>query len=323
MTEFDIAGRRRPPGIADAARRGPLLFLAATLALLAAGPACSQENHLSQRAVLYNEDPSNPQGQQYVGSVVWHTAPAKTAGQPDDVAVKADVDIPAAGLKLTMSFRRNTDQSLPASHLIELAFKQAPGSVNGSIDSVPGVLMKSAEQARGVPLSGLSVKVTDGYFLFGLADGAAARAKNLESLLGRAWIDVPVIYSNKRRGIVAVEKGLSGEKAFRVAFGGLPPMPAPMPVPTSMPVPAKPGTGFVVQVSSQLSEADAQASFSVLRGKYPDLLGSRAPIIKRVDSGGNRAFYRAAVGSFETIDDAQQFCDKLKANGGQCLVQKN
>src|SRR5580698_4391509 len=95
-------------GLGIAGRR--LIFLAA-IAPLAAVPARSEQYHLSQRAVLYNEDPSNSQGHQYVGSVIWRTVPVKTARQPDDIVVKADVDIPVAGLKMTMSFRRNTDQS--------------------------------------------------------------------------------------------------------------------------------------------------------------------------------------------------------------------
>jgi len=35
---------------------------------------------VAQRAVLYDEDPSNPKGKQYVGSVVWRTEPLKATG---------------------------------------------------------------------------------------------------------------------------------------------------------------------------------------------------------------------------------------------------
>jgi cell division protein FtsN len=34
-------------------------------------------------------------------------------------------------------------------------------------------------------------------------------------------------------------------------------------------------------------------------------------------------FYRAAVGPFDTADEASQFCATLKAAGGQCVVQRN
>ena len=39
--------------------------------------------------------------------------------------------------------------------------------------------------------------------------------------------------------------------------------------------------GYLVQVSSQRNEADAQASYRALQHKYPSVLGSRAPLIMR------------------------------------------
>jgi hypothetical protein len=36
--------------------------------------------------------------------------------------VRADIEIPDRKFKMTMSFRRNTDSSLPASHTAELTF---------------------------------------------------------------------------------------------------------------------------------------------------------------------------------------------------------
>src|SRR5882724_11282400 len=75
---------------------------------------------VAQRVVLYDEDPSDPKGKQYVGSVIWRTEPIKASGnQKADIAVRADIEIPDRKFKMTMSFRRNTDSSLPASHTAE------------------------------------------------------------------------------------------------------------------------------------------------------------------------------------------------------------
>src|SRR4029450_3684981 len=76
--------------------------------------------------------------------------------------------------------------------------------------------------------------------------------------------------------------------------------------------------GFVVQVSSQKTEADAQASYKSLQSKFPNVLGSRSPVIKRADLGEKGVFYRAMVGPFGTRDEAAQFCINLKTAGGQC-----
>ena len=81
--------------------------------------------------------------------------------------------------------------------------------------------------------------------------------------------------------------------------------------------------GYLVQVSSQKNEADAQASYRALQGKFPAVLGSRPPVIKRADLGEKGVYYRAMVGPFGSPDEASQFCSSLKSAGGQCVVQRN
>jgi hypothetical protein len=174
---------------------------------------------VAQRVVLYDEDPSDPKGKQYVGSVIWRTEQIKAAaGQKADIAVRADIEIPDRKFKMTMSFRRNTDTSLPASHTAELTFILPPDFAGGGVGNVPGILMKSNEQARGTPLAGLAVKVTDGFFLVGLSNVDADRQRNLQLLKERSWFDVPLVYVNQRRAIIAIEKGAPGERAFNDAF---------------------------------------------------------------------------------------------------------
>src|SRR6202158_5397188 len=174
---------------------------------------------VAQRVVLYDEDPSDPKGKQDVGSVIWRTEQIKAAaGQKADIAVRADIEIPDRKFKMTMSFRRNTDTSLPASHTAELTFILPPDFAGGGVGNVPGILMKSNEQARGTPLAGLAVKVTDGFFLVGLSNVDADRQRNLQLLKERSWFDVPLVYVNQRRAIIAIEKGAPGERAFNDAF---------------------------------------------------------------------------------------------------------
>ena len=81
--------------------------------------------------------------------------------------------------------------------------------------------------------------------------------------------------------------------------------------------------GYLVQVSSQRSESDAQASFKALQSKFPSVLGSQTPVIKRADLGDKGVYYRAMIGPFGTPEEASQFCGNLKSAGGQCVVQRN
>ena len=132
-----------------------------------------------------------------------------------------------------------------------------------------------------------------------------------------------LVYSNQRRAILVVEKGASGDAAFQAAFAAWGQTPA-----TAMPqqTPDQPSArdgGYVVQVSSQRSEEDALAAYKALQSRFPDVLGSHAPVIRRADLGDKGAFYRAVVGPFATSDEAAQFCGILRTAGGYCVVQKN
>ena len=81
--------------------------------------------------------------------------------------------------------------------------------------------------------------------------------------------------------------------------------------------------GYVVMVSSDRSEDDALAAYRRLRKRYPHLLGTRAPLIKRADLGAHGTYYRTRVGPFESAEDAARFCGRLRAAGSPCIVQRN
>lgn len=174
---------------------------------------------VAQRVVLYEEDPNNAQGNRYVGSALWRTETVSPGpGLSPELAIRVDVEVPERRLQMTMSIRRNNDSALPASHTVEIMFNLPADFPFGGVANVPGLLMKEAEQARGAPLSGLAVKVTNGFFLIGLSAVDADRQRNLQLLRERSWFDIPVVYNNGRRAILAVEKGTPGERAFEEAF---------------------------------------------------------------------------------------------------------
>jgi hypothetical protein len=178
-----------------------------------AGPA------VAQRVVLYEEDQNDPQGRRFVGSAVWRTETVSPGpGLTPELAVRADIEIPERHITVTWSLRRNTDQALPASHTIEIMFNLPPDFAGGGIANVPGVLMKQSEQARGTPLAGLAVKVTNGFFLIGLSAVDADVQRNMQLLKERPWFDIPMVYTNGGRAIIAMEKGAPGDRAFADAF---------------------------------------------------------------------------------------------------------
>ena len=105
-----------------------------------------------------------------------------------------------------------------------------------------------------------------------------------------------------------------------------PPAQRPLTPPTAAtPAPAANAAagGYVVQVSSQRSEVDAQAYFRFLQEKFPSELEGRTAIIRRADLGAKGIFYRVVTGPFASADEADQFCGNLKAAGGTCIIQRN
>lgn len=121
----------------------------------------TEQASVAQKVVLYEEDPADPNGKRFVGSVIWRTAMATVVpGQPPELVIRADIEVPERKLAMTWSLRRNTDKGLPATHTIEVLFKLAPNFPGGGVSNVPGILMKQAESTGGVPLAGLAVKVT-------------------------------------------------------------------------------------------------------------------------------------------------------------------
>ena len=60
--------------------------------------------------------------------------------------------------------------------------------------------------------------MTPGFFLIGLSALETDMQRNIQLLKERAWFDIPLVYANNRRAILAMEKGTPGERAFNDAF---------------------------------------------------------------------------------------------------------
>jgi hypothetical protein len=60
--------------------------------------------------------------------------------------------------------------------------------------------------------------ITNGFLLIGLSALETDRERNIQLLKERSWFDIPVVYNNGRRAILALETGNPGERAFEEAF---------------------------------------------------------------------------------------------------------
>jgi hypothetical protein len=206
-----------------------LLFIGAVSALLVttsaeAGACDNQTVSTSDKAeqlssaVLINEHHATPYGERHAGSVCWSLERVKAAGQPDRLVVHADVDIPDLDMKMAMDISQNTEGSSAASHFVVMTFEQPKNVAGGEVVSVPGMMLKTSERAKGTPLAAQATKIAKGSFLVGLSNRDRDRSRNLQLLKERSWFDIPLFYASQRRGILAVEKGYRGGQIFHEAM---------------------------------------------------------------------------------------------------------
>ena len=78
---------------------------------------------------------------------------------------------------------------------------------------------------------------------------------------------------------------------------------------------------WVVQLSAQRSEEEAQSAFRAAQAKHATL-ASYQMVIRKKDQGKRGVFYAAQVGPFPR-DDANGLCSRIRSAGGKCFIQEN
>jgi hypothetical protein len=170
---------------------------------------------VTQKMFLYEERLGQTAPTAIEGTVAWSSAEESPGGDAKaEPVVRAQVNVPSKGLTALITFRRNGDRSLPASHLVELVFSLPENFEGGGIESVQRVAMKRTEQDRGDALIAVPAKITDDFHMIALNDFPEAITKNTELLRTRNWIDIPITYRNGRRALITLDKGTAGAEAF-------------------------------------------------------------------------------------------------------------
>lgn len=173
---------------------------------------------VAQKAVLYEEPLDSTKAAtgvtQINAAVTWSFVDDPSNGP----SVVANVDVPQRGLSLRVLIHKNADKTLPASHLIEVSVQTSAAFPGKSISSIPRLVLKPSEDARGQPLIGATAKVSDGLFWIALSALPADIQSNLSLLKDRDWIDLPLVYETGQRAILTFEKGTPGDRVLAQAM---------------------------------------------------------------------------------------------------------
>ncbi|MGO6983449.1 hypothetical protein [Rhizobium leguminosarum] len=215
VAEQNVAAADTPPASAqgDAAPAATPTPNGAAASPPQAAPVAS-----SQKMFLYEERIGQSSPTAIEGSVVWSVQHEAGQGGRQEATVQGNVTVPERNLSALVTFKRNSDPSLPASHLVEIVFSVPPNFEGGSIDSVQRISMKRTEQDRGDALIAVPAKITDDFHMIALNDYPDARKANLDLMSTRNWIDIPITYRNGRRALLTMEKGGTGTDAFNTAI---------------------------------------------------------------------------------------------------------
>lgn len=93
---------------------------------------------------------------------------------------------------------------------------------------------------------------------------------------------------------------------------------APVPAAAAKPVAAT--GGYVLQIGSFKSQADADTAWRAFKARHAALLAGYSDNIQQVDLGEKGTWYRLRVGGFADREVATALCDRLKADGGACIL---
>ncbi|MFO1249020.1 MAG: SPOR domain-containing protein [Alphaproteobacteria bacterium] len=96
---------------------------------------------------------------------------------------------------------------------------------------------------------------------------------------------------------------------------------APAPKPAAA-APAS-GGGVVLQIGAYKSRADADTAWKALQGQaHSALLSGYSDDVQQADLGEKGTWYRLRIGGLSNREVASALCDRLKADGGACILGK-
>lgn len=154
----------------------------------------------------------------YNATVVWRLENVGGGpGEPVASAIRGDVDIPDAKMKMSLLFRKNNDATLSASHTINVSFKPAADSPLGGVKAIGPIQMRRPDAQSGEKVAGIPVPITDNNFLIGLMRGDR-EARNIQLLRSLSVLDLPLQLNDGRAATINMEKGASGERVFADAI---------------------------------------------------------------------------------------------------------
>jgi len=82
------------------------------------------------------------------------------------------------------------------------------------------------------------------------------------------------------------------------------------------------GGGVVLQIGAYKSQADADGAWKTYKARHSALLSGYSSDIQQADLGEKGTWYRLRIGGMSNREVAAGLCERLKADGGACILGK-
>ncbi len=190
---------------------------AETVALATDDPAASVDPAVlaGSQSLLLEQTPGGETGAvPFSGTVEWSEG-VDELGLP---TLLGTASIPARNMSVDITIRKNSDPTLPASHLMEADFSISDTFIGGTIATLQGVRLKDQELVAGTDLVGASARVVGNSFLFALSSAPDDEESNTQLLEERRWMDLNVVYGTGRNAIITLEKDDTAQALFEKVF---------------------------------------------------------------------------------------------------------
>eukprot|EP00873_Tetraselmis_striata_P030502 jgi/Tetstr1/450766/TSEL_037802.t1 len=284
-------------------------------------------------------------------SVVFSEIEGNTTAPEDEALVSRDQTNGASGAQVAEVLAPEEGETALANRPVRTVTVRPDGTIVPATDSVAGsnVLPVERPDVPAVPNSTLTsdpIGEAIALAMAGSETAAEAGAEGAASEAGAAVVDAGVTEAADE-GVTAPAEteiadaprpiprpaGLTAQTDTTAAPAAAAAAPVTETVAAATPAQTTPApaaatptptsnVGAWVQLSSQRSEADAQADIPSLQARYGTLFNGATPEVSQVDLGERGIYYRVRLPQ-PTFDQANSVCSAIQAQGGDCFVLNN
>ncbi len=164
----------------------------------------------SATAIFFPLESNKDSGNSSEGTVTWDRL--EKDGEPPAIRAFLEFAEPSFTIELTIS--KNTDEYLPATHLVEITISSATAFSEIPVGRIPALFLKADEKSAGTALAGAGVRVTDTLYWLALSENPETAWRNIALLRSSNWFDLPIELKDKTRSLIAFSKGAAGKRVI-------------------------------------------------------------------------------------------------------------